>query len=315
MRVHRTVMVGALCACFGVPAAAWGQSVRWCDRLPRPEYGRLERVSVADDWFQVYKVADRVYAIYEPYQIQEVISYLILGTQAALLFDTGMGMSRISAVVGELTSLPVQVLNSHTHFDHIGGNAEFEHIVALDTAFTRGNARHYPAEVYRDEAQPDALCRGLPGGLTAATWHIRPFTPEKYITDGYRIDLGGRELEVLHVPGHTPDAVALLDARARILWTGDNYYDGPIWLFFPETDLDEFQASIDRLAALVPELDLLLTSHNTPIARPTRLLQLKEALMAVRSGKVSGKASPAGQIEFSFDGFSILTSRAALAPR
>src|SRR5215469_309623 len=58
----------------------------WCRQLPRPEFARLERVPLADSWFEVYKVAPRVFAIYEPHQSEETIGYLILGSQRALLF-------------------------------------------------------------------------------------------------------------------------------------------------------------------------------------------------------------------------------------
>ena len=61
---------------------------RWCDLLPREQFRTLERVTVADDWFEVYRVGDGVLALYEPWQFQEVISYLILGREQALLFDT-----------------------------------------------------------------------------------------------------------------------------------------------------------------------------------------------------------------------------------
>ena len=50
----------------------------WCRALPRPEYKTLERVPVSDLWFEAYQVAPRVYAIYEPHQAEETISYLIL---------------------------------------------------------------------------------------------------------------------------------------------------------------------------------------------------------------------------------------------
>ncbi len=64
----------------------------WCSALPRPEYKNLERVPVSDPWFEVYKVAPAVLAIYEPHQAEEIISYLIVGEKRALLFDTGMGI-------------------------------------------------------------------------------------------------------------------------------------------------------------------------------------------------------------------------------
>ena len=102
----------------------------WCAKLPRPANAALESVPVKSDWFVVYRAADGVFAIVEPYQWQEAISYLIVGSTRAMLFDTGIGVAPIRPVVESLTSLPVTVLNSHTHFDHVGGNWEFADIAA-----------------------------------------------------------------------------------------------------------------------------------------------------------------------------------------
>src|SRR6185437_14280243 len=96
------------------PASAQSEKPAWCRRLPRPEYQSLEQVPLNDPWFEVYKVAPATYAIYEPHQAEEAISYLVVGTRQALLFDTGMGIGNIHAVVARLTSRPVVVLNSHT---------------------------------------------------------------------------------------------------------------------------------------------------------------------------------------------------------
>ena len=293
--------------------AAEAQATRWCDGLPRPVYRTLPRVQVPDDWFEVYRVADGVFAIYEPFQFQEVISYLILGSKEAVLFDTGLGIGRMSAVVRQLTPLPVTVLNSHTHSDHIGGNAEFERILAMDTAYTRANTAGFAPKAVAGEVAAEALCRGLPPGFDAAQYRIRPFTPTRFIRDGHRIDLGGRQVEVLHVPGHTPDAVALLDSAAGFLWTGDSFYEGPIWLFAPETDWSAYASSVDRLASLVPRLKTLFPAHNVAVSDPALLLRLQKGVAAVRSGQVEGKEDAKGQVTFPFDGFSILTSRRALA--
>jgi len=290
-------------------------ATRWCDLLPRPGNARLARVDVREDWFVVYKAGDGVFAICEPYQFQEVISYLILGSRSALLFDTGLGIGRIARVVKELTSLPVTVLNSHTHFDHVGGNADFDRILALDTAYTRANARGFSHERVRGEVAPGALCRGLPAGFDAAGYRTRLFTPTQLIRDGHVVDLGGRRLSVLHVPGHTPDAVALFDPDAGLLFTGDSFYESTIWLFVPETELAAYAASIDRMAALVPRLKTLHPAHNVAASAPEFLRRLQAAIGEVRGGHAKGVAGENGQITFSFEGFKILTSKAALAGR
>ena len=64
----------------------------WWDKLPRPEWSAFEKIEQDQDWFEVYLVADDVYAIYEPGQFEEVMSFLILGGEQALLFDTGLGI-------------------------------------------------------------------------------------------------------------------------------------------------------------------------------------------------------------------------------
>jgi len=282
---------------------------RWCDLLPRSGYASLERIPVADDWFQVYRVAKGVYAIYEPYQFQEVISYLITGSEGAILFDTGMGISPIRPVVEKLTSLPIRVVNSHTHFDHVGGNADFDVVLGMDTRYTRRNAAGKPHDEVRDEVAPAALCRPLPEGVDAESYRIRPFKISAFLKDGDLLDLGDRRLEVLGVPGHTPDAVALLDRENGLLWTGDTFYEGEIWLFVPETDLRAYRKSVRRLADLVPSLRLLLTAHNTPVAEPRRLEELKRAFESVRAGSIQPHPREGGLAEYKFEGFSLLLKR------
>ena len=155
----------------------------WCHDLPREAYAKLKRVNVSNDWFEVYRLDNDVFAIYEPHQWQEVISYLILGSEKALLFDTGNGIGKISEIVNQLTILPVVVLNSHTHFDHIGGNAEFRDILAMDTDYTRNNIGGYSNELVREEISEEAICGSLPSGINPTTYSTPSFTVKKYILD------------------------------------------------------------------------------------------------------------------------------------
>jgi glyoxylase-like metal-dependent hydrolase (beta-lactamase superfamily II) len=167
--------LGAVCATM-----SWAQVnlPEWCRALPRPEYKSLERIASSDPWFEVFRVAPRTFAIYEPHQSEETISYLIVGDTRALLFDTGLGIGDLRRVTSALTQLPIVVVNSHTHNDHVGDNWQFDTVYGMNTAFTRANARGS-----RDDAQAEiALDRA--GGLLftgdtyypATIWLFRPET-------------------------------------------------------------------------------------------------------------------------------------------
>jgi glyoxylase-like metal-dependent hydrolase (beta-lactamase superfamily II) len=290
---------------FSSPSLAQTEKPEWCRPLPRPEYKSLERVLATEPWFEVYKVAPGVFAIYEPHQAEEVISYLIVGHKQAVLFDTGMGISDIRKITAKLTSRPVVVLNSHTHDGHVGGNWQFDFIYGMDTDFTRANARG-SREDAQAEITPDQLCGDLPKGFDPKTYVTKPWKISHSIRGGFKIDLGGRTLEVLSTPGHTPDAISLLDRANGLLFTGDTYYPAPIWLFRPETDLDAYVASVKRLAALAPELKLVLGAHNIPVAQPDVLPKLVDAIQAVRSGQGTIKPGGEGKAIHTFGGFDFL---------
>lgn len=290
----------ALCLTSSIAA----QTPQFCKNLPRPAYSKLERVPTADPWFEVYRIRPDVFAIYEPRQLEEVISYLILGGQKALLFDAGMGISNIQAVVAGLTKLPVSVLNSHTHNDHVGDNWRFSDIYGMDTDFTRANARGSKQDA-QDELAPDELCGPLPAGFDAKAYSTKAFHITHWVHDGDTIDLGGRSLRIIGTPGHTPDAIALLDAERGLLFTGDSFYLGPIYLYRPETNLDAYVASMQILAVMAPRLRLLLPAHNTPVADPGYLPKVVTAIQQVRRGEV--KSVPRdGKREYLFEGFSFL---------
>jgi glyoxylase-like metal-dependent hydrolase (beta-lactamase superfamily II) len=303
--VRRALAVVSLCLTLGPMLLAQNSIPDWCRKLPHPEYKSLERVQISDPWFEVYKPALGLFAIYEPHQSEETIGYLIVGSHRALLFDTGMGISDIKKVTEELTKLPVVVLNSHTHDDHVGGNWQFSTVYGMDTDFTRQNAKG-SREDAQEEITPDQICGELPKGFDAKSYSTRPWKISAYIHDGDKIELGSRTIEVIATPGHTPDAISLLDRSNGLLFTGDTYYPAPIWLFRPETDFKAYAASISRLNALAPEVRLVLGAHNVPIAQPIVLTRLVSAFAAVRSGKVPGKPESEGKMLYKVGDISFL---------
>jgi glyoxylase-like metal-dependent hydrolase (beta-lactamase superfamily II) len=273
------------------PSAAPPQNEKpaWCKNLPRPEYKSLEQVPFNDPWFEVYKVAPATFAIYEPHQAEEVISYLIVGTKQALLFDTGMGIGNIKSLVARLTSRPIVVLNSHTHDDHVGGNWQFPFIYGMDTAFTRASAKGSRADAQAEIAK-DQVCGALPKNFDPAKYATKPWKISLFVHDHFKVNLGGRTVEIIATPGHTPDSISLIDRANGLLFTGDTYYPGEIWLYRPETDFPAYLASVKKLTALAPGIKLVLGAHNVPVAQPSVLSQLDAAIRSVLGGKVQPKS-------------------------
>ena len=277
----------------------------WCRALPRQEYKTVSRVSISDPWFEVYEPAQGVFAIYEPHQAEETISYLIVGEKQALLFDTGMGISDLKKVIAQLTKLPIILLNSHTHNDHVGDNWEFSRIYGMDTDFTRQNARGSRLDA-QAEITSGQICGGQPKGFDSKAYATRPWKITAYTHDGDRFDLGNRSLEVIATPGHTPDSISLLDRANGLLFTGDTYYPAPIWLFRPETDLDAYAVSVRHLAALAPQVKVVMGAHNIPVASPTLLPKLVAAFDAVREGKVQPLPDSPGKVLYKVGDISFL---------
>ena len=286
---------------------------RWCARLPRPENAALPAVRTASRWFHVYQAAPHVFALIESDQFQEAISYLIVGTTSAVLFDTGIGVVPIRPIAEALTRLPIVVINSHSHYDHVGGNYEFAQVLTMDTPFTRMKMAGRPHAGLEGEVAPAAFCHGAPAGLDTATFRSKAWKSAGFVKGGDRIPLGGRTLEVMHVPGHTPDALALLDRANGLLFTGDTFYDGTIWLFAQETNLDDYVASMESLVALGPVVTQVLPAHNTAKVSPARLAVVLAAAKKLRTGTAVGHDDGRGEITFDIDGVKFLSSRAAIA--
>ena len=304
--VIAAIVIGILLAQGAdVRAQAPEKKPAWCRQLPRPEYARLERVPLPGSWFEVYKVAPGVMAIYEPHQSEETIGYLILGKDRALLFDTGMGIGDLKALTGKLTHLPIVVLNSHTHNDHVGSNWQFETVYGMDTDFTRQSARGSKQDA-QDEIAPGEVCGALPDGFERARYATGPWKIAKWMHDGDRIDLGGRSVEIIATPGHTPDAICLFDRANGLLFTGDTYYPGTIWIYRPETDLVAYGRSVCKLAALQGQVKLVLGAHNVPTAPAAVLGQLADAFAEVQAGKVRPKPAGKGKVIFQVGNISFL---------
>jgi glyoxylase-like metal-dependent hydrolase (beta-lactamase superfamily II) len=308
-RRHAAAIRGGACFLALAAFASGAGAESWCDAPPPPVLAALESVDSASDWFRVHAVAPGVFAISEPRQYEGVTSFLVIGAKRALLFDSGLGVAGIRDVVRRLTTLPVTVVNSHTHFDHVGGNREFEDVRNLDLPYSRASARGEVSQslaAYASETLAgDRICGPLPAGVMSRAYSIPTWRVSGHVRDGEVLDLGGRKLEILRTPGHTPDSICLLDRANGLLFTGDIYYSGEIYLWAPETSLADYTASVGKLVELEPALTKLLPAHGSPVAQPKRLAELQAALQLIAERRVHAEPAPDGRRLFKFEQFSI----------
>jgi len=302
-------MAVSIAACSQEPAqdvveGRGAETANWWDNLPRAEWSNYERVLADEAWFEIYRVFPNVYAIYEPGQFEEVISFLIVGEERALLFDTGLGLAPIAPTISKLTDRPISVLNSHNHYDHIGGNHEFEDIAGINVPYALARQAGASNDAVREFIAGDWLPEPPPG-FNADDYEIKPYEIDGFVRDGIAIDIGGVTLEVLHTPGHSPDSICLLDRANRRLYTGDTFYLAPLYAHLEGSDFDQYAATANRLAALTPDVDHLMTSHNVPVADAKYLQAMADGFAAIENKSAAGVETD-GAVEFSFDGFSII---------
>jgi glyoxylase-like metal-dependent hydrolase (beta-lactamase superfamily II) len=283
------------------------QPHEWWKNLPRPVYSSLEKVSVGQDWYAVYRLTPDTLAVYEPYQFEEAISYLVLGRVRAILIDTGTGIGNLKELVQELTDLPVSVVNTHTHWDHIGANSQFESIACYNHPECIEKLRlGVKNERLKSSITGDSIWKSLPLDVDSGTWEIPPVEPTILLEDGDIIDLGGgRELEVIYTPGHSPGSICLLDKSNRLLFTGDTFFPGPLYAYPDDVDIGLYMASIDLLKERIDEYDYLCSGHNDPWVKSEVIRRVATAFKDIMAGRGSFKQD--GDLRrYAFEGFDIL---------
>jgi glyoxylase-like metal-dependent hydrolase (beta-lactamase superfamily II) len=239
-------------------------------------------------WFRTRLIGDGTWAIDDH---GSSLMYLVVGSERALLIDTGWGVGDLSALLASLTSLPLTAVNTHGHPDHVGGNGQFPrvHVAEADRSLAAGGLS---ADCRRWSLDHGLLPRPLPPGFRVDAW-LASTTSWVSIADGDRFDLGTRCLEVIALPGHSPGSICLLDRSARSVFTGDSLLPSAIWMHLRESlPLREFQASLRHLQAMSGEFDGLWPAHGSldRVPLPKRLLEEAiDGIGDILAGTVTGK--------------------------
>ncbi len=210
-------------------------------QLPDADGGPIRRGTLPRQWqtggpkcievpdWQVHEYNPDLYILRQSgcTDFEKPFLYLLFGKDKALLFDTGSLNGNLVPTLqltihnwlirNKRSSIPLTVVHSHSHYDHNSGDAGI-------------HAFH----------DPDIPVTLVPAEIEATK---RFYAMPNYPNDITQIDLGGRVLDAIGIPGHTAVDIALYDRQTGILLTGDTIYPGRLFV----DDFVAYQASVDRL--------------------------------------------------------------------
>lgn len=189
--------------------------------------------------------------------------YLVEGEHEALLIDTGMGEGDLKALVNSITKKPLSVVITHAHWDHIMQADQFE-------------------EVYLNHKDRQII------ELFKLDVDYRRFLD---VREDHVFDLGGRSLQVIEVPGHTPGSIVLLDRQNGLLFSGDSVGAGHTWMHLPGClPLSVYLQSLKRLLRIDGFSKIYHGHLAESKAFPSSYLEdLIKAVELVIDGKLKGE--------------------------
>ena len=214
--------------------------------------------------YNILQLAEDLFAIQE----NNVRCFLLIGGDAALLIDTGLGTGDLRAEVSKITTLPVIVANTHSDLDHIGANSQF------------GRAYLHPSEFSRYRNIERAHSKD---SLTT----LVPMWESDFI------DIGGGVLEVILLPGHTPGSVAFLERRNGILFAGDTILSECVYMYNDHAhkgrDMEAYVYSLEKLLCMEGEFKTVYCSHQSLTFPAERIKALAKGVRRILEGEIEGE--------------------------
>lgn len=195
--------------------------------------------------------------------------YLLEGSKKALLIDAGTKIKDLDKIVASITNKPVMLVATHVHPDHTGS--------AID----------YFPELYINAADTVNIPRMMPNYKGTV----------KYLKDGEVIDLGGRKIDVLFTPAHTPGSTTFIDKKAGYGFSGDSFGSGNLLL---TVDFSTLIATCQKTSAFMEKYGIKLFYPGHFFGKNMETKQRVDDMITlskdVLSGKVKGKENPNGMI-------------------
>ena len=238
--------------------------------------------------FPVVQIAEGTYEI-DIFDTGSV--FLIVGSERALVIDTGIGIGDLKGMLRKLTDKPLTVVMSHGHGDHTGGAGQFGeyHMNEKDFAgfgvvagmdMRKGYAsffpKKFPDRYYAYDPETDIVDFGD---------NVRRIP----MTEGQVFDLGGRKVTAFECPGHTPGSMVFLDETSRCLFAGDALNCNLLLRSKPGdmnyVKISDALAGLVRIKEMSGRYDGIYNGHHDfrPLGAPLKANVLDDAIELLRS--------------------------------
>lgn len=243
--------------------------------------GRMfsERENFMSDWFTIDKTDGDTYIISEYRHWEETHCYLLRGNERCLLIDTGLGICNIYDEVVRLTDRPVVAVATHVHWDHIGGHRFFPEFYAHGEELGWLNGE-FPLSMETIREMVVDRC-DLPQGFDVRDYELFQGKPARVLRDGDLIELGGRSIEVLHTPGHSPGSMCFWEKERGYLFTGDLVYKDLLFAYYPSTDPEAYLTSLEKVSAL--PVKRVFPGHHSLDVQPEILRRMRDAFRELKA--------------------------------
>ncbi|EPY2304530.1 MBL fold metallo-hydrolase [Clostridium sporogenes] len=232
-----------------------------------------------DNWFTIDHIDKDTHIISEYRHWEETHAYLLNGTERSLLVDTGLGICNIYDEVIKLTDKPVTAVATHIHWDHIGGHKFFPDFYAHEDELNWLNGE-FPLTLEQIKDMVVDRC-DLPEGYNVDNYKFFQGTPTMVLKDNDIIDIGGRSIQVLHTPGHSPGHICFFEKERGYLFTGDLVYKDTLFAYYPSTDPKAYLKSIERVATL--PVKKVFPAHHSLDIHPEILIRMWDAFRQLES--------------------------------
>jgi len=213
--------------------------------------------------YTVNEIDPGLYQIKDP---MDVLIYLVVGKESALLFDTGHGVIDLPAIVKSITDKPLTVVLGHGHIDHANGAYQFGEVYLREPDY----------ELFHEHTSPEIrgviLQRLEEAGIEVdfSEFNKKMLDKEEWknsgacklipLETGKVFDLGGTHVEIIDMAGHTGGSIGILLKEQRILIDSDSA-NSHCWMFVPQSlSVREYIAMLERVRQL--DFDKFYVAHQ-----------------------------------------------------